>query len=160
MRAWAWRAPILALTVAVSALAGPVSAAQTQTVIIEGNQFLPPDVSVEAGDTVTWTNHDVAPHNAVALDGTFGTERLQQNQSGSLTFSTPGTFGYQCTIHPSMRAQVIVTAAVAPPATDTAATVATTSGSASWALLAGLALASLLVSVWWPRRRMARQPRD
>jgi hypothetical protein len=39
---------------------------------------------------------------------------LQKGQSGSVTFTTAGTFPYHCNVHPNMHGMVVVTAASAP----------------------------------------------
>jgi len=70
--------------------------------------YSPAGVTVNVGDTITWTNEDAAPHTATADDGEFDTGTLSRGASGSQTFSSAGTFSYFCTIHPSMTATVTV----------------------------------------------------
>jgi nitrite reductase (NO-forming) len=76
----------------------------------------PPDYSVNVltvapGTTVTWTNNDPAmPHTVTAVDGSFDSGQIASGQSWSYTFNTPGEFEYYCTLHPWMRAKVIVSA--------------------------------------------------
>lgn len=68
----------------------------------------PKTLTVKVGDTVTWTNKDVAGHSATADDGSFDTGVIAQGESGSVTFDTAGTFTYHCTPHPNMKATVVV----------------------------------------------------
>jgi LPXTG-motif cell wall-anchored protein len=77
-------------------------------VTIADFSFRPSTITVDVGDTVTWTNQDSAPHNAVADNGSFETRTLNRGQSDSHTFSDGGTFSYICTIHPQMRGTVVV----------------------------------------------------
>lgn len=64
---------------------------------------------VSLGTTVTWTNDDPAmPHTVTAVDGTFDSGLLQPGQSWSHTFDAPGEFEYFCTLHPWMRAKLMV----------------------------------------------------
>jgi LPXTG-motif cell wall-anchored protein len=70
--------------------------------------FSPATVTVNVGDTVTWTNEDAAPHTATASDGSFATDSLARGASESHNFAAPGTVSYFCAIHTSMRATVIV----------------------------------------------------
>ena len=35
-------------------------------------EFVPKEITVDVGDTVTWTNEDSADHNAIADDDSFG----------------------------------------------------------------------------------------
>jgi plastocyanin len=101
--------------IALFALAAFVSAsaarAQDASVSIVDFAFDSPSITVEAGSTVTWTNVGNANHTVTADDGTFDSGTLGSGESFSFTFATPGTYGYHCTIHPNMTAQVIVVAA-------------------------------------------------
>jgi plastocyanin len=81
------------------------------SVQIKDFKFAPATVTVNVGDTVTWTNADTAPHNAKANDGSFGTSDLSKGKSGSATISKAGTFAYICSIHPSMKGTVKAVAA-------------------------------------------------
>jgi plastocyanin len=85
------------------------SATSTSTVEIKDFAFNPGTIEVPAGTTVTWTNQDFAPHTATADDGSFDTGRLDQGQTGSVTFDQPGTYTYTCTFHPNMKGTVVVT---------------------------------------------------
>jgi LPXTG-motif cell wall-anchored protein len=85
------------------------SAAAT-TVTIKSFAFHPTAVTVHPGDTVTWTNQDSTGHSATANDSSFNTGILKKGSSGSFRFTKAGTFGYHCTPHPNMKAQVVVAA--------------------------------------------------
>ena len=61
-----------------------------------------------AGDTVTFTNQDSAPHTATSDAGAFDTGRLNKGASSSLTFGGKGDFAYHCNIHRSMKAVIHV----------------------------------------------------
>jgi plastocyanin len=89
--------------------AGTPMSASTSAVEIKGFAFNPPMIEVPSGTTVTWTNQDTAPHTATAEDGSFDTGRLNQGQSGEVTFDQPGTYTYICTFHPNMKGTVVVT---------------------------------------------------
>ena len=81
------------------------------SVQIKDFKFAPATVTVNVGDTVTWTNSDSAPHNAKAGDGSFGTSNLSKGESGSATISEAGTHAYICSIHPNMKGTVKAVAA-------------------------------------------------
>ncbi|HEV2583260.1 MAG TPA: cupredoxin family copper-binding protein [Ktedonobacteraceae bacterium] len=66
------------------------------------------NMQVKVGTTVTWTNHDSAPHSVTFKNGMKDSGLLYQGQSFSYTFNTPGTYQYYCTIHPYMGATVTV----------------------------------------------------
>jgi plastocyanin len=97
-------------------LARPQAAAAASTAVdIAGFAFAPQTVTVNVGDTVTWSNSDARSHTATADDGSFDTGTISNGASKSVTFSTAGTFAYHCSIHPQMTATVIVQAAALPP---------------------------------------------
>ncbi len=75
---------------------------------ISGFAFLPPTITVAAGTTVTWTNLDAARHTVTSETGLFDSGNLVRNASFSHSFTDRGRFSYYCTIHPSMRGEVIV----------------------------------------------------
>ena len=87
----------------VARAAGPGS------VSIVDYSFSPGTISVNVGDTVTWTNSGKQPHNATGSGISTGT--LKTGQSGSHTFTKAGTFSYICSIHPFMKGAVVVRAA-------------------------------------------------
>jgi plastocyanin len=75
---------------------------------IKGFAFTPQIATVKVGTQVTWTNKDSAPHTVTADDRSFDSGTLDQGESFTFQFTTPGTFAYICTIHPSMQATIIV----------------------------------------------------
>ncbi len=82
--------------------------AANASVTIRDYAFHPPTVTVNEGDTVTWTNEDQAVHTATAEDGSFDTGPLRKGESGSATFTQAGTIPYICTPHPFMKGKVVV----------------------------------------------------
>jgi plastocyanin len=82
--------------------------AANETIIIENFAYSPGNLQVPVGARVTWTNRDGAPHSATDAGGSWDTGVLAKGKSATLTFDTAGTFNYFCTIHPSMKARVVV----------------------------------------------------
>lgn len=94
--------------------------ATSNTVIIQNFAFAPASLTVKAGTKVTWTNNDSTVHDVTSTDGpavdaattsTFSSGTLNQGDSFSFTFSKPGTYYYECTIHAAMatmHAKVVV----------------------------------------------------
>lgn len=89
----------------VAMLAAPAFAAE-HAVAIKGMAFVPAVIEVAAGDTITFTNEDAAPHTATADDGSFDTGRLNKGQSATVTIGAAGEFAYKCLVHPSMKGTV------------------------------------------------------
>jgi plastocyanin len=78
-------------------------------VSIDNFAFVPATLTVRAGSTVTWTNHDEDPHTVAASDGSFKSPGMDAQGTYSHTFQTAGKFDYVCSIHPYMHATVVVT---------------------------------------------------
>ena len=97
---------LLAVATLVSMLATPAALAAEHAVAIKGMKFDPPALTVAAGDTITFTNEDGAPHTATADDGAFDTGRLSRGQSATVTVSAAGEHAYKCLVHPSMKGTV------------------------------------------------------
>jgi plastocyanin len=70
--------------------------------------YSPSNLSVVKGTKITWTNRDSAPHTATDDGDSWNTGVLRGGESATITFDTPGTFGYYCTVHPSMRGALTV----------------------------------------------------
>jgi plastocyanin len=85
-------------------------AAATENVTISDFQFTPAQITVQQGDTVTWTNEGPTAHSATASDGSFDTGIFSAGGSRSHTFDEAGTFAYICTPHPNMHGTVVVEA--------------------------------------------------
>jgi plastocyanin len=81
-------AGILTLTALGSA------AAADRAVMITRAGFVPPDVTIAAGDSVTWTNSDTAAHRVV-FDKAPCNLTIQPAASGSCTFRAGGKFNYR-----------------------------------------------------------------
>ena len=94
-----------------SSAAGTVAPAPVAgtAVDITNFAFTPATLTVKAGDTVTWANHDEEPHTVAADDGSFHSPGMGTNATYSFTFSKPGSYGYTCSIHPFMHGTVVVT---------------------------------------------------
>ena len=98
----------------------PSSTSQTQTqsanqstagknaVTIQNYSFSPATITIKAGQSITWTNEDSVGHSATADDNSWDTGVLPQGQSKSIIFAKAGTYTYHCSVHPNMKATVIV----------------------------------------------------
>jgi plastocyanin len=104
------------LTAAVAAFAcvagvgpgiGPADAAEA-IVDISDFSFAPAQLTVPAGTTVTWINHDDEPHTIAESNMLFKSHALDTGDKFSFTFTTPGRFQYFCTIHAHMVGSVVV----------------------------------------------------
>ena len=81
--------------------------ATTEVSMAKSYVFEPKTIEVEAGATVTWTNDDNFTHT-VQVDGQED-HKVEQDESVSIEFNTPGTYHYVCTLHrQDMDGEVIV----------------------------------------------------
>jgi plastocyanin len=87
---------------------GAAQAQQANAVIIKNFDFAPMSITVKAGTSVTWKNLDGEPHTVTSVDGLFRSGAIDQNESFTFKFDKPGTYQYLCSIHPRMKAAVIV----------------------------------------------------
>lgn len=79
--------------------------------------FSPNPISINVGDTVTWTNNSSISHTSTSNTGAWNTGTISSGAtSTAVAFPTAGTFPYHCAIHPSMTGTVIVSAVSATPA--------------------------------------------
>jgi plastocyanin len=75
---------------------------------IDNFVFSPERLTVKAGTTVTWINHDDIPHTVAAQDRAFKSKVMDSDESFSFTFSTPGEYSYFCSLHPHMTGTIVV----------------------------------------------------
>jgi plastocyanin len=86
----------------------PAGASKAE-VVIDNFSFLPKEITVPVGTTVTWTNHDDVPHVVASADDQFKKSgALDTDESFSHTFTTAGNYTYFCSIHPHMTGKIIV----------------------------------------------------
>ena len=77
-------------------------------VSIEGFAFSPADITATAGQTITFTNGDSAPHTATLDDGSCTTPNIANGASEGLTFNEAGTYPFHCAVHPDMKGTITV----------------------------------------------------
>lgn len=70
--------------------------------------FTPETITINAGDSVTWTNDDGSTHGVKYGDGAPGNDYMQPGAAFSRRFDAAGTFEYSCPIHPYMTGRVVV----------------------------------------------------
>jgi plastocyanin len=78
------------------------------TVEIRDFAFNPPELTVQPGTVVTWTNGDSETHTIESEGGSFSSPDLDSGATFSFTFNEPGTFPYICSIHTSMHGTIVV----------------------------------------------------
>lgn len=88
-------------------------------VFMQAIAFNPMEITIQVGESVTWTNQDIVPHTATSgnpgdadLGSIFQSALLLQGGTFTHTFNDAGEFIYYCEVHPVMMrdAKVIVQA--------------------------------------------------
>ena len=87
-----------------STIAGPT----VYTVVIEGMKFSPSTLEVKVGDAVVWQNKDYFPHDATAENSGFRSDAIPSQGSWKFRAKKRGVFSYHCSLHPMMKAVLVV----------------------------------------------------
>lgn len=77
-------------------------------VIIDNYAFSPVPLTVKAGTTVTFINHDDDAHTVDSTQGKFKSATLNKGDRFEFRFSEAGEYPFYCRFHPKMTGKVIV----------------------------------------------------
>ncbi len=121
---------IFALALLTQLLVASAAAADDVDALMEDFEFVPTEIFIDPGDTVTWQNNDPAIHTVTRQDTGARLGQAQGFGSTSVTFEEEEVANLFCEIHPEMEVTVVVgdPPAEAPPepvrlsATDTVST--------------------------------------
>jgi len=119
------RAPVLAMACLSLALLGGCggdgasdepagdtgSGTTSEEVGMKDIQYVPMEVTVKKGGTVTWTNSDTVTHTVTKEGGPgpqFDSGNMAVDETFEQTFDVAGTIDYVCTIHPNQTGTVTV----------------------------------------------------
>ena len=88
----------------------PLSVAADAMVQVGHNRLEPANVTIQAGESVTFHNQDRMPggHTIVADDGGFSSPALEQDGNWSHSFDSAGTYSYHIDEHPGAKGTVTV----------------------------------------------------
>ncbi len=100
----------LAFAAVLVLFAAPIVASAETMVQVGHNRLEPADVTIKAGEMVTFHNQDKMPggHTIVSDDETFSSPPLDQDESWSHTFEAAGSFPYHIQQHPDAKGTVTV----------------------------------------------------
>lgn len=101
-------AAILASMLAGIAPAPVHAAPEEHVVVIENMRFAPEQLTVQAGDRITWVNKDLVPHTASATQGGFDSQNIAPGASWTYTAGAAGSYTYACRYHPGMTATLVI----------------------------------------------------
>ena len=104
-------------------LAAPAALADANITAAPPNQFLNPDVTIDQGGKVTFTNNDTVGHDVTARDNgpdgkpLFASPLTSSGQTTTVKgteYLTTGDYAFICSIHPNMTGTLHVTSAGTP----------------------------------------------
>lgn len=75
---------------------------------IKDFMFTPMEFKTQVGVPVTWVNQDDEPHTIVSDSGLFHSAALDTGNEFTFRFDKPGTYHVFCSIHPQMKATIVV----------------------------------------------------
>jgi plastocyanin len=102
--------PVLAALLLVS----PSALAATKTVSITNAGFVPDAITIDVGDSITWTNNDTKDRRPVSKNAPFTAPTLKPGQSFTFQFKADGRFNVTDDLAKNQRMAVTVTKATAP----------------------------------------------
>jgi len=154
---------LIALSLSAISYAPVTNAQTTVNVTINNFSFTPATITVVIGvnNTVTWTQEQsgVPYHTVTSDNNTWGSGHLTAGQTFSYTFTSPGTYGYHCTLHTYMKGTVIVLSAEGPTTSSSPTTTSSSSSSSSAVpefpaeAIAAVVVAALVVAAYAALRR-------
>lgn len=90
----------------------PVSETCTSFCIvdIQNSAFSPAVINVTQNAVIQWVNLDPNVHTSTQFNGTWDSGFIQPGHTFTLNFTNipPGTYFYQCKVHPFMTGEIIV----------------------------------------------------
>lgn len=90
--------------VPVSSPSGEAAAVQVPIRMIA---YMPPEIHIQAGQSVEWINYDPTPHTVTGDDG-WASDVMPEGGRYVRRFDQPGRYPYRCLPHPQMTGVVIV----------------------------------------------------
>lgn len=69
-------------------------------------KFNPDKLKVKSGDTIVWTNRDLASHTATAKDKSWDTGAIKKGETKSMHVAAGMSVKYFCRFHPHMNANI------------------------------------------------------
>jgi len=82
------------------------AAPKVHDIAIKTFSFDPELVQVAVGDTLRWTNQDLAPHTATADEFGWDTEELAKDETREITVIEGMETSYFCVFHPHMKGAI------------------------------------------------------
>lgn len=100
----------LLLLLPALALLGAAPAPAAHTIHQKGKRFSQAELTVKAGDQVTFLNDDDVTHNVFSMSPShkFNLKTQAPGASSTTSFAEAGTLEVRCAFHPTMKLRVVV----------------------------------------------------
>ena len=87
-----------------------IAADEAHTIVQKARAFHPAEVSINRGESLTFTNNDEFIHQIYSKSDSFNFDTDEKNPGENITetFTASGTFEVHCHIHPKMKLVVHV----------------------------------------------------
>src|SRR5206468_3933113 len=97
----------------VASLIIPVSCKKPQDpgpneVFMENKNFVPNQINITAGTTITWNNQEAVYHTVTSDNNLFDSGKLDKDKTFKYTFSTAGVYYYHSNTDANMTGAVVV----------------------------------------------------
>ncbi|MGZ3451477.1 MAG: cupredoxin domain-containing protein [Polyangiales bacterium] len=88
----------------------PAGAAEGKVVEVDMKDmnYSPAKLTIPAGTTVKWTNHDSMEHTVTSGDGSWDSGTIEAGGTFTHRFDKPGHYPIECTFHVDMTGEIIV----------------------------------------------------
>jgi len=93
---------LLPLAAMACLAAGLAFADDAHTIVQQGRAFRPTEVTINRGESLTFTNNDEFIHQ-IFVTGLFDSDERAPGQNLTESFPQAGTFEVRCHIHPKMK---------------------------------------------------------
>jgi plastocyanin len=89
----------------------PAREGKVYHIVIENSAFSPNELTISAGDNVTWTNNENTPHTVTSDSGGRGglsSGVMGPGEQYTKQFLSPGEYPYHCNFHNTMKGKIVV----------------------------------------------------
>ncbi|MCR9138268.1 MAG: plastocyanin/azurin family copper-binding protein [Alphaproteobacteria bacterium] len=91
---------------AISSNTGFAISPENHDITIKSFKFEPQHIVVKVGDTIGWTNEDLAPHTATAISADWDTGKIVRGETRSVKVTEGMDTSYFCAFHPHMKGTI------------------------------------------------------
>ena len=105
-----WQSLLLTFTLTVFSMVTLAGAEKNPQVIVKDFKFIPQEITIKRGQTITWLNQEKRQYHSVWFEalGEEEPDYIFPDENYQREFKQTGTFPYRCGPHPEMTGTVTV----------------------------------------------------